>query len=99
VWATAWNRCQALMAAQCAAAGRLAVQRPVRCLLTLFLARVVFGVLVSPLHLTAAPCSVLVPARTRLPGVVAGNSLGSTSALCRCEHASCLSVAGSDAAS
>jgi hypothetical protein len=33
------------------------------------------------------------------PWVVAGNSLGSTSALCRYEHASCLSVAGSDVAS
>lgn len=77
VWAAIWKRCQAPMAAHCAAAGRLAVQQPVRCLLTLFLAGLVFSMLVSALHLTAARYSVL----TLHPSgglEVLGNCLGYT---------------------
>ena len=100
VWATAWKRCQALMAAQCAAAGRLAVQRPVRCLLTLFLTALVFSTLVSALHLTAARYFVLtlhpsggLEVCWELSGYTVGIMQGCS------KHAPCWSVAGSGAAS
>ena len=60
VWATTRKRCQAPMAAQCAAAGRLAVQRPVRCLLTLLLAGIAPVMLMLAVQPTATPCSCLV---------------------------------------